>query len=360
MGSPQATSTHTALVVGTTGIAGSAIAARLIGQGWKVLGLSRNPHTDDRVESVLVDLRDGNSVRASLAQLRPTHVFYTSWVRMPTERENCDVNGGMLRNVLDALEPGLSVRHVALMTGLKHYLGPFESYGQGDVPDTPFHEDEPRLPGDNFYYTQEDELITASARDGFTWSVHRAHTVIGYAVGNVMNMGLTLAVQAAICRETSRPLVFPGSSAQWNGLTDMTDSGILADHMIWAATNPQAADTAFNIVNGDVFRWRWLWPKLAEYFELPCEGFSGSPQPLAVQMADAETVWPSIAAKYDLIETDLNRLASWWHTDGDLGREMETLADMARSRRAGFCVQIPTLDAFIQLFDRYRINRLVP
>ena len=37
------------------------------------------------------------------------------------------------------------VRHVALMTGLKHYLGPFEAYAQGVMADTPFHEDEPRL-----------------------------------------------------------------------------------------------------------------------------------------------------------------------------------------------------------------------
>ena len=57
------------------------------------------------------------------------------------------------------------------------------------MPDTPFHEDEPRLAYPNFYYAQEDELFAAAERDGFTWSVHRAHTVIGYAVGNAMNMG---------------------------------------------------------------------------------------------------------------------------------------------------------------------------
>ena len=79
------------------------------------------------------------------------------------------------------------------------------------MPDTPFHEDEPRLPYPNFYYAQEDELWAAAERNGFTWSVHRAHTVIGYAVGNAMNMGQTLAVQAAVCRETGRPFVFPGS-----------------------------------------------------------------------------------------------------------------------------------------------------
>ena len=36
------------------------------------------------------------------------------------------------RDVLEAVRPAGSVRHVALLTGLKHYLGPFEAYGEGD------------------------------------------------------------------------------------------------------------------------------------------------------------------------------------------------------------------------------------
>ena len=43
----------------------------------------------------------------------------------------------MLRNLLEALEQGSQLRHVALVTGLKHYMGPFEAYAL-DKPDTPF------------------------------------------------------------------------------------------------------------------------------------------------------------------------------------------------------------------------------
>lgn len=157
-----------------------------------------------------------------------------------------------------------SVRHVALVTGLKHYLGPFEAYGKGDLPKTPFRENQGRLDVANFYYAQEDELFAAAKRDGFTRSVHRAHTVIGKAVGNAMNMGTTLAVHATICKETGRPFLFPGSLAQWESLTDMTDAHQLAAQMLWAATTPEAADTAFNIVNGDVYRWSWMWGRIAE------------------------------------------------------------------------------------------------
>ncbi len=129
---------------------------------------------------------------------------------------------------------------MALVTGLKHYLEPFESYGRGALPQTPFREGQGRLDVPNFYYAQEDELFAAAARDGFSWSVHRAHTVIGQAVGSAMNMGTPLAVYATLCREISRPFRFPGSAIQWNCLTDMTDASLLAAHQLWAATTPAA------------------------------------------------------------------------------------------------------------------------
>ena len=77
-------------------------------------------------------------------------------------------------------------------------------------------------------------------------------------------------------------------------------------------------------------------------------------------MSDAPTDLAADRRDNGLVEPDVDRLASWWHTDGDLGRTMECLTDMARSRRAGFTDQIPTQDAFHQLFDRYRHMRIIP
>lgn len=354
-------SSCTALVVGATGIAGRALCDELLRSGWTVLGLSRRGGTGQPgVKPVLADLTDAEALKQALAGLRPTHVFLTAWARQDTEELNIKVNGAIVRDVLAAVADAGTVRHVALMTGLKHYLGPFEAYGAGDVPDTPFHEDEPRLPYPNFYYEQEDELFAAAGRLGFTWSVHRAHTVIGHAVGNAMNMGQTIAAYAAICRETGRPFVFPGSQTQWNALTDMTDSGVLAEQMHWAATTPKAADTAFNITNGDVFRWRWLWPKLAERLGVRPVGFEDVPRPLDQQMADAAPIWEELANRYGLKETDLNRVASWWHTDGDLGRDIECVTDMTRSRVAGFLGYRSTLHAFLALFDKLEKEHIVP
>ncbi|SFN89804.1 NAD-dependent dehydratase [Mycetocola miduiensis] len=259
--------------------------------------------------------------------------------------------------------PAADALKLALVTGLKHYLGPFEAYAAGEMPDTPFREEAARLDTPNFYYAQEDELFAAAALQGFTWSVHRSHTVIGHAVGNAMNMGLTIAVQATLAKHLDLPFAFPGSAAQWNGLTDMTDAGVLAEQMVWAATETAGRNEAFNIVNGDVFRWRWMWPRLADLLGVPAEqviGFEKRARPLEVQMAEHVHHWPAIATEYGLVESDISRLASWWHTDADLGREMEVVTDMGKSRAAGFLSFRRTDQAFAELFDRYRADRLIP
>jgi nucleoside-diphosphate-sugar epimerase len=352
---------HTALIAGASGIVGNTLARHLIRQGWQVHGLARRPPTDIAgLVPIAADLLDPAGLTQAVAAIKPTHVFITTWLRQPTEAENIRVNAGMVRNLLDAVSPAGSLRHVALVTGLKHYLGPFEAYGKGVLPPTPFREDQPRLDIENFYYAQEDEVFAAAARDGFAWSVHRPHTIIGYALGNAMNMGVTLAVYGAICRETGQKLRFPGSAMQWHGLTDMTDAGLLARHLAWAATHEAARNQAFNVVNGDVFRWQWLWPRLAAWLGVEAAPFEGEGLPLERQLADAAPVWRSIAAKYHLAEPDLDRLVSAWHTDADLGRPIECLTDMTKSRKAGFLDYQPTDEAFFALFERLRASRIIP
>jgi nucleoside-diphosphate-sugar epimerase len=352
--------TGRALVVGATGISGGNVAQRLLADGWDVAGLCRRPDgMDARITPLVADLLDPDAVAAAIRRTAPTHVFFTTWSRRATEAENCDVNGRMLQNLLDAVSAEGTVQHVALVTGLKHYLGPFEAYATVQ-PDTPFSEEQERLPCENFYYVQEDILFAAAERDGFTWSVHRPHTLIGWALGNAMNMGVTLAVYAAICRETGRPFHYPGSQQQWEAVTDVTDARLLADHLVWAATAPAAENQALNIVNGDVFRWRRLWPRLAAALGVEAAPFDGEPAPLEQQMADAAEVWPEIVRRHGLRDFPVETLASWWHTDADLGRTIETFTDMGRSRRLGFTGVRDTETSFTDLFAQLRAARIVP
>jgi len=350
----------TALVVGVSGIVGDAAATLLVEKGWQVNGLARRPSDRPKVRPVVADLRDAVGTRAALAGIDPDAVYVTTWARQDSEAENIRVNGAMVRNLLDGLPRPGRPRHVALVTGLKHYLGPFEAYGKGALPQTPFREEQGRLDVENFYYAQEDELFAAAERDGFTWSVHRPHTVIGMAVGNAMNMGTTLAAYATLCRETGRPFAFPGSVAQWEGLTDMTDARQLAAHLLWATETKAAHDQAFNVVDGDVFRWRWMWGRIAEWFELEAAPFDGTPRPLEEQMAGDADAWARIAEREGLVEPDLARLASPWHTDADLGRPIEVVTDMSKSRKLGFTGYRATDDAFFDLFARLRAERLIP
>ncbi len=82
--------------------------------------------------------------------------------------------------------------------------------------------------------------------------------------------------------------------------------------------------------------------------------------PLEPQLADAGPTWARIAAKHGLTEADLGKLASAWHTDMDLGREIEVVTDMTKSRLAGFHDYQPTLGSFLDLFARLRRERIIP
>ena len=346
-----------ALVVGASGIVGGVLARHLASGGWPVHGLARKPLAEEGVMPLAADLSDPTSLQQALNGKAFTHVFYASWSRQASEAENCRVNGEMLRQLLAALDSH-PLEHVALVTGLKHYIEPFEAYGSQSAP-TPYREEHPRLPVDNFYYAQEDILHAFTEPRGVGWSVHRPHTVIGHAVGNAMNMGLTLAVYATICRETGQPFRFPGTAAQWDALTDFSDAGLIAQQLEWAATTPAARNRAYNVVNGDVVRWSWLWGQVAAYFGLDAPAFDGEPAPLVQQMQNASQVWSGIASRHALVEADLSRVASWWHTDANLHLGIDCIADMSRSRKAGFNEYRCTPDALYALFDRLQAERII-
>ena len=59
-------------------------------------------------------------------------------------------------------------------------------------------------------------------------------------------------------------------------------------------------------------------------------------------------------------EPDLNRLASAWHTDADLGRPIEVVTDMGKSRKLGFLDYQATDDSFFDLFNTLRQARIIP
>ena len=53
-------------------------------------------------------------------------------------------------------------------------------------------------------------------------------------------------------------------------------------------------------------------------------------------------------------------IASAWHTDLYLGREIEVVTDMMNRRLAGFHEYQPTLGSFVGLFAHLRRERIIP
>lgn len=350
-----------ALIFGASGMVGRNLAERLAAdQGWDVVGVSRSRSAGvPGMAEVTCDLLDAAGTKAALADAGPvTHAFFATWKRCASEEENCTVNGAMIRSALAAI-PGDRLQHVALVTGLKHYLGSFDDFAKRPI-ETPLVETLPRLPGPNFYYVHEDALFESARSRGHGWSVARPHTIIGYAPGNAMNLGTAVAVYASICKATGRPFVFPGAPAQHDGLTDVSDARQVADHMIWASTHAQGRDTAFNVTNGDIFRWRTMWAHIAGWFGLEPAPYPGHAQPMVTMMAGADADWRRIAAEHALAEPDVAALAPWWHVDADLGRDIEVFCDMGLSRERGYLGYIPTRRSFSDLFARLRTERLIP
>jgi hypothetical protein len=77
-------------------------------------------------------------------------------------------------------------------------------------------------------------------------------------------------------------------------------------------------------------------------------------------MSDAGPIWAEIARKHHLAEPDLSRVASMWHTDADLGRPIEVVTDMSKSRRLGFLDYQATDESFFDLFTTLRGMRVIP
>ncbi|KZV23277.1 steroid 5beta-reductase [Dorcoceras hygrometricum] len=279
-----------------------------------------------------------------------------------TEAENCEVNGRMLSNVLDVVIPNCpGLKHISLQTGRKHYFGPVESFGKIAIHDPPFDESLPRLDHINFYYTLEDILFAVvGKKEGLTWSVHRPGTIFGFSPYSLMNLVGTLCVYAAICKHEGMPLRFPGSKSAWDGYSDCSDADLIAEHHIWAAVDPYAKNEAFNVSNGDVFKWKSFWKVLAEQFDVEYAEFQeGQKLKLQEVMKDKGSVWDQIVRDNGLTPTKLEDVGNWWFSDLVLSSE-GLLDTMNKSKEHGFLGFRNSKNSFVSWIDKVKAYKIVP
>lgn len=90
------------------------------------------------------------------------------------------------------------------------------------------------------------------------------------------------------------------------------------------------------------------------------DGFKGIIRPLDQRLSQKQEIWKKMAAHYNLIEVDLNRISNACHTDLDLGRQIEVMTDMSNSRKLGFTGCTNTKDSFFKLFAQLQKHILIP
>ena len=349
-------SRNTALIAGATGAVAKRLVEHLGASGWDVVGLCRNvPAKATGVRYIGVDLLDGDAVRRALTKERSiTHAFYTSRaVHGEGGVESVEENVAMLRHLIDATEASCpNLAHVHLVEGAKWYgvhLGPFA---------TPALEDDPRHMPPNFYYDQQDLLQARQQGRPWTWSVSRPNVVCDFAPERPRNMVSIIGAYASICRELGMPLDFPGQAAHYRALTELTDASLLARAMAFMVTTPACRNQAFNVTNGDVFRWERMWPLVAEYFGIKMGTIR--PLVLAEWMKDKAPVWDRIVERHSLAPSRLQDLAVWGFADFVFRQGYDVISSTTKLRLAGFHEMRDTREMLFSQLAQYRDARIIP
>ena len=349
-------SQKTALVVGANGVIGRNLIEHLSTlQGWDIVGVSRRGgDSTNRVRYISADLLDREDTIAKLSSLTEvTHIFYAAYQDRPTWAELVAPNLAKLVHVVEAIEPvAANLQHVSLMQGYKVYgahLGPFK---------TPARETDANHMPPEFNIDQQNFLEERQQGKAWTWSALRPSVVSGFALGNPMNLAMVIAVYASISKELGIPLRFPGKPGAYHSLLEMTDADLLAKATVWAATDERCANQAFNITNGDLFRWNELWPKIAKYF-----GMETAPplqMNLETVMADKEPVWNRMVELHGLAEHSYQEVSSWKFGDFVFSWDYDFFADGSKARRFGFHEYVDTEAMFMNIFDELRRRKVIP
>lgn len=354
------------LVVGASGLVGTAAIHAFAAAGWAVVASSRRrpAFADDGTYRFLaLDLRDAAACRAACAELdEVTHVVYTAVHELPglvpgwTQDAHVQTNGAMLQNLLEPLCQTAELSHVTILQGTKAYgalVRPMR---------VPAREDQPRVEHPNFYWLHEDYVKQKSAARGFAYTILRPQMIYGPNVGVAMNPLPVLGIYAAIRRHEGLPFSYPGG-ADW--VWEAVDARLVANACLWAATHAQAHGEIFNLTNGEVFTWRDAWPRLAA--ALGVEPGPAEPLRLAEYLPARAHVWDAVVAAHDLQPIPLESLLGESHHYADLtlaaGLQRPpppTFVSTVKIKQAGFTETCNTEQSFVRWLRALQDRKILP
>lgn len=345
----------TVVVAGAVGVIGRGVLTHFENRDVELIALSRRkPDFATRARHLPVDLTDRASCEEMLKNIpEATHLVFAAYQEKPTPAELVETNLLMLKNLVEVLEATAPhLQHVTLMQGGKAYgahIGPFPS---------PAKESDPRHMPPNFYYDQEDFLRERSQGKSWSWTALRPEAVIGMAVGNPMNLLMAIAVYGTMAKTLGVPMSFPGSREAYDVLYQVTDTRILASAIEWAGETSSCRGEIFNITNGDYFRWSRIWPRIADFFEIP----AGEPFPLSLQqmMADKGPVWEKLTKEHGLKEYPYEKIVSWQFGDFILKNTFDNITSTIKARQHGFADCTDTEEMFIDRLKALRKEGYIP
>lgn len=340
------------LIVGASGLVGTAAIDAFLEEGWDVLSTSRRrPEvlSEQEFTHFPLDLTDEQACRSAIAQQPPiTHIVYAAVFEMPgliagwKSREQMGVNLAMLRNILEPVAQQGALEHITLLQGTKAYGAHHHSIR------VPSRESEPRDDHENFYWLQEDLVREHSREHAYSWTIFRPPLIVGPNYGVAMNLPPVIGAYAAMRHYEGKPFSYPGGVSY---VAEAVDTRVVADALVWAAKAPQAKGEHFNISNGEVFQWRDMWGALATTLGVSV----GDDEPIRVAsyLSERDDLWRRIVEEHGLRPLSVADLVGESHHYADfqfaLGAQRPpapALMSTIKLHQAGFCRVENTAQSF--------------
>jgi hypothetical protein len=173
-----------------------------------------------------------------------------------------------------------------------------------------------------------------------------------------MNLLMVIAVYGTLAKALAVPMSFPGPRAAYDALYQVTDTRVLASAVDWAGETEECRGEVYNITNGDYFRWSRVWPRLAEFFDVP----AGEPFPMSLQqmMADKGDLWNQLVQKHGLRKYAYEEIVSWKFGDMIFKSTFDNITSTIKARKHGFHDCIDTEEMYLEMLAELREDRYIP
>lgn len=365
------------LIVGASGLVGSAAANSFIDAGWQVTTASRRrPYwVSGKFTHQTLDLTDPTDCQRIAKIGNISHIVYASVFELPgliagwSEPQQIDTNDQMLRNLLGAVCPSNPVQHISLLQGTK-------AYGATIMPmRIPARESYARVDHPNFYWRQEDFVREFAEIHDFAYTILRPQLIVGPNFGVVMNLPPVIGAYAAIRKFEGLPFSFPGG-ADW--IWEAVDARIVGNACRWAATSANAQGETFNLTNGEVFTWRDMWPAIAETLGAE-QGPDNCPDncldncldnegiDLATYLESHHATWQTIVSQQGLMAIELKDLLGESHHYANLCLNCNsdqspppTFVSTVKIKQAGFSETMNSEASFCYWLKQLQDHNVLP